>query len=165
MGLRLRQKSDLRQWGQQTMAAKTKDSPDRRPWETDWTPIKVRALIALWNEGLTTREIAKRLDVGRNAVVGKVHRLGLQRRPDPIPPSVQHQKPPRLGLADLGPHQCRWPSGNPGDEAFEFCGETVHLGKPYCHAHCARAYTRSNRDAFVPGPTAIFFGKEKDRSQ
>ena len=146
------------------MAAKTKDSPDRRPWETDWTPLKVLALIALWNEGLPTREIGKRLDVGRNAVVGKAHRLGLQRRPDPIPQKKQ-QKPYRLGLADLGPNQCRWPSGNPGDEDFKFCGATVQPTKPYCHAHCARAYTRSNRDSFIPGPTAIFFGKEKDRSQ
>ena len=150
--------------GERAMAAKTKDSIDRRPWETDWTPLKVRALIALWNEGLPTREIGKRLDVGRNAVVGKAHRLGLQRRPDPLP-KKKPQKPHRLGLIDLGPDQCRWPSGNPGDEAFEFCGETVHPGKPYCHAHCQKAYARSNLDSFIPGPTAIFFGKEKDRSQ
>ena len=146
------------------MAAKTKDSPDRRPWETDWTPLKVLALIALWNEGLPTSAIGNRLGVTKNAVVGKVHRLGLQRRPDPIPQKKPH-KSHRLGLADLSPNQCRWPSGNPGDEDFEFCGAPVQHGKPYCRSHSARAYTRSNRDAFVPGPTAIFFGKEKDRSQ
>ena len=146
------------------MAAKNKESEDRRPWETDWTPLKVLALIALWNEGLPTSAIGNRLGVTKNAVVGKVHRLGLQRRPDPIPQKKPHH-PHRLGLADLGPQQCRWPSGHVGDEAFEFCGEKVHPGKPYCHAHCQRAYARSNLDSFIPGPTAIFFGKEKDRSQ
>ena len=41
-------------------------------------------LIALWNEGLTTSVIGTRLNVTKNAVVGKVHRLGLQKRGSPI---------------------------------------------------------------------------------
>lgn len=41
-------------------------------------------LIALWNEGLSTAEIGRRLDVTKNAVVGKVHRLGLPKRQSPI---------------------------------------------------------------------------------
>lgn len=41
-------------------------------------------LIALWDEGLSTAEIGRRLDVTKNAVVGKVHRLGLPKRQSPI---------------------------------------------------------------------------------
>ena len=48
----------------------------------DWTPEKIATLIALWNENLTTSEIGRRLGITKNAVIGKVHRLGLpQRRP------------------------------------------------------------------------------------
>lgn len=52
--------------------------------QVDWTPKRVSALIALWNEGLSTAEIGRRLDVTKNAVVGKVHRLGLPKRQSPI---------------------------------------------------------------------------------
>lgn len=50
----------------------------------DWTPERINTLIALWEEGLPTSEIGRRLDVTKNAVVGKVHRLGLPKRNSPI---------------------------------------------------------------------------------
>lgn len=50
----------------------------------DWTPERTKTLIALWEEGLPTSEIGRRLDVTKNAVVGKVHRLGLKKRASPI---------------------------------------------------------------------------------
>lgn len=49
-----------------------------------WTDDVVADLKKMWAEGLTTGEIAKRLDVSKNSVVGKVHRLGLSGRPSPI---------------------------------------------------------------------------------
>ncbi len=52
--------------------------------QVDWTPQRVSTLIALWNEGLSTAEMGRRLDVTKNAVVGKVHRLGLPKRQSPI---------------------------------------------------------------------------------
>ena len=52
-----------------------------------WTDERVETLKRLWTEGLSARQIATELGgVSRNAVIGKVHRLGLEGRvkqPDP----------------------------------------------------------------------------------
>lgn len=46
-----------------------------------WTDERVEALKKLWSEGLSASQIASRLgEVTRNAVIGKVHRLGLSGR-------------------------------------------------------------------------------------
>lgn len=49
-----------------------------------WTDKKINELKKLWGKGLTTAEIGKKLNVSKNAVVGKAHRLGLKSRPSPI---------------------------------------------------------------------------------
>ncbi|MBK8174239.1 MAG: global cell cycle regulator GcrA-like protein [Rhodospirillales bacterium] len=110
----------------------------------DWTPERIAALIALWNEELPTSEIGRRLSITKNAVIGKVHRLGLpQRRPnlkdEPTPADV-------VRLDMLNASMCSWPVGNPGESDFHFCGEPAASGKPYCAKHCAVAYIRTNRD-------------------
>lgn len=46
-----------------------------------WTDERVDTLKRLWTEGLSASQIAKQLGgVSRNAVIGKVHRLGLEGR-------------------------------------------------------------------------------------
>lgn len=46
-----------------------------------WTDERVETLKTLWNEGQSASQIAKELGgVTRNAVIGKVHRLGLASR-------------------------------------------------------------------------------------
>ena len=46
-----------------------------------WTDERVDLLKKLWSEGLSASQIANRLGgVTRNAVIGKVHRLGLSGR-------------------------------------------------------------------------------------
>lgn len=46
-----------------------------------WTDERVELLKKLWAEGLSASQIAQRLgNVTRNAVIGKVHRLGLSGR-------------------------------------------------------------------------------------
>lgn len=46
-----------------------------------WTDERVEKLRELWGEGLTASQIARELGgVSRNAVIGKVHRLGLGTR-------------------------------------------------------------------------------------
>ena len=46
-----------------------------------WTEERVELLTKLWTEGKSASDIAKELgDVTRNAVIGKVHRLGLKGR-------------------------------------------------------------------------------------
>ena len=49
-----------------------------------WTPERITELKRLWVTGASTAEIGRQLDVSKNAVVGKVHRLGLPGRPSPI---------------------------------------------------------------------------------
>ena len=49
-----------------------------------WTEQMVEDLKKMWDEGLTTGEIGKRLGVSKNSIVGKVHRLQLVARPSPI---------------------------------------------------------------------------------
>ena len=49
-----------------------------------WTDERVEVLKKLWAEGLSARQIADQLGgVTRNAVIGKVHRLGLSGRATP----------------------------------------------------------------------------------
>ena len=46
-----------------------------------WTDERVETLKKMWNEGQSASQIAKELGgVTRNAVIGKVHRLGLSNR-------------------------------------------------------------------------------------
>jgi len=53
-----------------------------------WTEERVAQLRKLWTEGLSASQIAKQLGgVTRNAVIGKVHRLGLAGRATPSRPA------------------------------------------------------------------------------
>ncbi|WP_040346331.1 GcrA family cell cycle regulator, partial [Brevundimonas diminuta] len=54
-----------------------------------WTEDRVGALKKLWLEGQSASQIAKALGGGvtRNAVIGKVHRLGLSGRAAPSQPA------------------------------------------------------------------------------
>ncbi|HUW80959.1 MAG TPA: GcrA family cell cycle regulator [Acidocella sp.] len=50
----------------------------------EWTDEAIAKLRILWTEGLSTAEIGRRLNISKNAVVGKAHRLNLTARPSPI---------------------------------------------------------------------------------
>ena len=52
--------------------------------ETGWTEERLKMLKALWDEGLSISQIGQRLNVTRNAVAGKAHRLSLPKRQSPI---------------------------------------------------------------------------------
>ncbi|MDB5441297.1 MAG: gcrA [Caulobacteraceae bacterium] len=65
-----------------------------------WDDERVATLKKLWLEGLSASQIAKQLGgVTRNAVIGKVHRLGLSGRAAPSQPQRQvafkAPRPPR----------------------------------------------------------------------
>lgn len=63
----------------------------------NWTDERVSTLTKLWLDGLSATECAKELGgVTRNAVIGKVHRLGLVGRVQASPPArVKPAKPER----------------------------------------------------------------------
>jgi GcrA cell cycle regulator len=130
----------------------------------DWTSDRIKTLMALWAEGISTLEIGRRLGVTKNSVVGKVHRLGLPKRQSPIsssprtprvtkptaPIRIRPQTVPisanMVKMEKLTIGMCKWPEGEPGHEDFRFCGQPAIEGKPYCAGHCARAYVKSTRD-------------------
>lgn len=54
---------------------------------TSWSEPRITTLRTLWLDGLSASQIAKQLGgVTRNAVIGKVHRLGLGGRAGPSAP-------------------------------------------------------------------------------
>ena len=83
-----------------------------------WNDARVETLTRLWNDGLAASAIASKLgEVTRNAVIGKVHRLGLpgrattSRRPrvrrphQPLPSRRSIARPPRTPA----PAAVAWP--------------------------------------------------------
>ena len=58
-----------------------------------WTSQRIAELERLWATGASTAEIGRQIDVTKNAVVGKVHRLGLPGRPSPIRRQASGKKP------------------------------------------------------------------------
>ena len=156
----------------------------------DWTPETVgRVKRLILNDHLSASGVVRTLSgefpgLTRNAVLGKMHRLGLpggsgicvqppnrRRKPRaPRPISLKPTEPARrvdqgvrrrsakrarrrverdlpapdmLGLtvADLTPHTCRWPLGDPADlETFSYCGVWAEEKRSYCPHHCGLAY-------------------------
>lgn len=49
-----------------------------------WDPAQIALLRALWQAGVATAEIGRRLGRNKNSVIGKAHRIGLIPRPSPI---------------------------------------------------------------------------------
>lgn len=130
-----------------------------------WTDERVEQLKKMWGEGLSASQIARALgDVTRNAVIGKVHRLGLSgRAPSPRverPRTVAPRPAPRLvqpapaipdeplrfddgsfaTVMTVTREMCKWPIGDPAQNDFHFCGRGVKDGSPYCEGHARVAY-------------------------
>lgn len=67
------------------------------PPEKGWTPTRVELLKKLWGEGHSCSQIAKQLrHTTRNAVIGKIHRMGLALRATPTKTykkSAQRRRP------------------------------------------------------------------------
>jgi GcrA cell cycle regulator len=138
----------------------------------EWTDDTIAKLRTLWAEGLSTAEIGRRLNISKNAVVGKAHRLNLPSRPSPIrraegdavprqaapkraqgptlPPLAASMGAPVPSLRAIMPTPkyntrttpCCWPIGEPGKPSFHFCNASAAAGKPYCEDHAAIAYVR-----------------------
>ena len=61
-----------------------------------WTDERVELLKKLWNDGLSASQVAAELGgITRNAVIGKVHRLGLSGRAKSSASPVPRQRKPR----------------------------------------------------------------------
>ena len=123
-----------------------------------WTDELDNKLRELRLKGETYGEIAKKLNVSRNAAVGRANRINLDpmaKVPTPAPqnlvevikqiPEPKVHVPPKKGkiaknIVDLEPHMCKWPIGSPGEPGFHFCSHTRVESMPYCEGHCKAAY-------------------------
>jgi len=72
---------------------------------TGWTDERVAELTKLWKRGLSATQIADRLggNLTRNAVIGKVHRLGLAARRMPASPPARLTKAPKVARSHVCP--------------------------------------------------------------
>ena len=139
-----------------------------------WTAERVAQLKSGVNAGLSCAQIANEIGVSRNAVIGKINRLGLSRGRSPAAPrpcrGVLIRRPQVLNqrlvlkalfasapiaedvvsvepcsLLNLAPRRCRWPIGGVGSVDFTFCGNATVDGMSYCAGHARMAYRGSER--------------------
>lgn len=92
----------------------------------EWPPDRVAELMNRHYRGESARQIAAALGATRNAVIGKLSRLGLST--------------PKAAVAPPDTRGCQYPHGDPGTEGFGFCGAVPVPGKPYCGDHCRICY-------------------------
>ena len=135
-----------------------------------WTPEIVEKLKAMWEDGASGAEIGRMIGYSRNAVLGKIHRLGLSEAGrqgvsrkkkirhipgikagrtsfrktinyKPLPvPKNEPVKPLMLDLEGLTRHQCRWPYGEAPE--IKFCGCATVGGGSYCSHHRDRSLSQ-----------------------
>jgi len=103
-----------------------------------WTDERVELLRQLWLDGKSASQISAELGAGvtRNAVIGKVHRLGLSGRtksPSPAPPRVRQRSAP----AARPPIASRSTGGSSpmvrGNTALAYSIDTAIEAKPVFH--------------------------------
>jgi len=85
-----------------------------------WTDENVATLKKLWLEGLSASQVAKQIGgVTRNAVIGKVHRLGLSGRGATVslPRRVRPERPPHQAARRGGGPRPRPPAPTAGRPA------------------------------------------------
>lgn len=145
-----------------------------------WTHERVESLKQDWADGFSASQIGSRLSMPahpltRNAVLGKIHRLGLasrashprvaaQREPRvarlPKPPKLKATEiieippdtsPCAISIEDIGMNHCRYPLGDPQKPGFMFCGADKLEHSPYCGRHHRLTHTNSERRG--PAPT------------
>ena len=136
-----------------------------------WTVSEINELKRMWSESvLSAAGIGAQMGYSRNAVLGKVHRLGLPSRgrqgrkaipraagrPRVIAPPVFRAAPYvppdepvslDLTLMQIEPGQCRWVHG---DGPFLFCGHPTHKASSYCEHHWHRSVDHTLRRNRAP---------------
>jgi GcrA cell cycle regulator len=146
--------------------------------QSNWTPAADAELTRRWVEGSeSVTEISRSLGTSRNAVAGRIKRLGLPKRgnspvearrarmaerraadiqdDDDDQPIVRSGVAAKatgpgegVGMGEIGHNQCRWPLWRRGERpTFRACGCPVQPGRIYCGEHAAVAYKRPETGA------------------
>ena len=128
-----------------------------------WPPEHIELLRELWLQGTrgwVARELAARTGVayGRNAIVGKLWRLGLRKQPEqtkekrkvtkqarvtPVPTAAPIPIAPEIAtrnvvITDLQQHHCRYICSTDGETTY--CGRPKMDGSSYCSEHHRLCY-------------------------
>ena len=118
---------------------------------TDWTPAEVARLCDLWSQGLSISGIGREMGRAKDSIAGKAFRLNLPPRPREARGKrtivVTARGVAALAASPAVPvlppvQECQWI-----EERGRICGEPVLSRKPYCGAHCERAYLRKEMTA------------------
>ena len=124
-------------------------------WSTDQED-RLRALVL---DGLTATRIGAEIGVTRNAVIGKIDRLGLRllgglgRQPGPQKPRKSRARKPKVTTAvilapppdggidilALAAGVCRWPQDT--IEGVRYCGGETYPRHVYCPDHHRLAFS------------------------
>ncbi|MCY4184351.1 MAG: hypothetical protein OXC82_14345 [Rhodobacteraceae bacterium] len=133
-----------------------------------WTTQQVNKAVNMWKEGKTATEISNKISKSRNAVIGKLNRLGVKKPNSDAANEASSNKDEnkatddkvderlngrstgdlrgaqledqRLSLLYLNEKTCRWPIGDPSTKNFWFCGKPTLLNKRYCAQHSELAF-------------------------
>ena len=135
-----------------------------------WTEEAVAKLTQMWADNMSSGQCAVEFGLTRNAICGKVHRLGLMARECdksshrkgrpkvdrrtvfksriPFVPIIHKQVPEpdsalRVTFAELEVHHCRYPIGDIPNMVF--CGADRSDTLPYCAFHASIAYAKHVR--------------------
>jgi len=145
-----------------------------------WNDEKVEKLKKLWGNGNTASQIAQIIGgISRNAVIGKAHRLNLSAKiksrngsNNPtskkqdfnnvsskvsrkskfksllIEKNFEPENPKQL--EELDENTCKWPTGNPDESSFYFCGRSSLKDFSYCKLHLLYAYQPRGKKEDAP---------------
>ena len=95
-----------------------------------WTDERVETLKRMWNEGQSASQIAKELGgVTRNAVIGKVHRLGLSGRATTS--RMKSHRPRPRPAANLPGNKRMMPKGNRFPAAPNSPLQMIYQAEPF----------------------------------
>jgi len=84
-------------------SAKAKTRTLQKDFRMSWTDERVELLKKLWSDGLSASQIAAELGgITRNAVIGKVHRLGLSGRAKSASSAAPRPRKARSPMMRLG---------------------------------------------------------------
>lgn len=133
--------------------------------ESTWTDHRTAELQKFFDLGLSCSKIGARIGVTRNAVIGKLHRMGLSRPRDPVEKKAKEPRtytsrirawkpkpilqrvheaversPKNKTFFDLCEGECKWPLGD--ESPYLFCAHDVLPELPYCAHHAQMAYTK-----------------------
>lgn len=128
-----------------------------------WPDDKTETLIDLYKRNQSSSSIARILETSRNAVIGKLHRLGYLKKsktpyvskiktlqkninrsapaPRRIPKMDFVESPDKKPLDDLKKSECHFPYGD--ETPYQFCGQAAQNGSSYCPYHSKLTSTKA----------------------